>query len=461
MRVNLLFFIILGYISGRNIGHAYVAESDFYPTDDTDSWQNVTYKGHQVLKISPKNASTFDYIIKIGREHKLDIWKFPTDFDDSFHIRVSPEQKRIVKIALDETNSPFDVLIEDIDNLIKEEEEEKNTRNKRGANRFRLHSYQSTQQIYAFLDSVCERSKYFCHLFSIGRTSEGRDIKMLRLSSRKKRNQKMGILIDAGMHGREWVSISVILNCLYQLAINPKNNKDNRNMVNNFDWFFIPILNPDGYEYTRSNDRLWRKTRSRSANYKNCIGVDINRNFPNHWNEDGSSSDPCSVEYAGPTALSEPEAMALANVMRINQGELLAYISLHAYGQLWIYPWGYKMEEPSDVDDLNRLALRATNAIRQHSNTRYQVGSSARILYIASGASDDYAKANQGIKYAYTVELRDEGRYGFLLPRKLIPKTCEETFVGLKAFAQGLSKKSRRQRKRRTKRRRRSRKGRM
>lgn len=77
--------------------------------------------------------------------------------------------------------------------------------------------------------------------------------------------------------------------------------------------------------------------------------------------EDGSSSDPCSVEYAGPTALSEPETMALANIMRRHKNELLAYISLHAYGQLWIYPWGYKMEEPSDVDDL--VCSEALNSI--------------------------------------------------------------------------------------------------
>ncbi|XP_029637587.1 carboxypeptidase B [Octopus sinensis] len=455
MRIYLLVLTIFWPAAGGILGHAYVADrSNYYPTEE--SWQNVTYAGHQVWKILPKNTSTFDYFVKVGRKHKLDFWKLPTEFDDSFHIRVSPEQRRIVKIALDETKTPFNILIDDVDKLIKEDMEGVHTRAKRGANRFRLNSYQSTQQIYKFLETTCSKTKYYCRVFNIGRSSEGRDIKLIHLSY-KKRSQRMGILIDAGMHGREWVSISVILHFINQLAINPENSKDNKNMLSNFNWYFIPILNPDGYEYTRSRDRLWRKTRSRSPNYNHCIGVDINRNFPNHWNEDGSSSDPCSVEYSGPTALSEPETMALANAMRMRQGELIAYISLHAYGQLWIYPWGYKMEEPTDVDDLNRLALRATNAIRHYSNTRYQVGSSARILYIASGASDDYAKANHGIKYAYTVELRDLGHYGFLLPRKLIPKTCQETFVGLKAFAQGLSKKSRRQRKRRTKRRRRSR----
>lgn len=82
----------------------------------------------------------------------------------------------------------------------------------------------------------------------------------------------------------------------------------------------------------------------------------------------------------------------------------------------------------------------------------YQFKSYAYFSDIASGASDDYAKADRHIKYAYTVELPDDGLYGFLLPSRLIPKTSEETFVGLKAFTKGLAKKTRRERNKRAKR---------
>lgn len=82
----------------------------------------------------------------------------------------------------------------------------------------------------------------------------------------------------------------------------------------------------------------------------------------------------------------------------------------------------------------------------------YQFKTYAYFSDIASGASDDYAKADRHIKYAYTVELPDDGLYGFLLPSRLIPKTSEETFVGLKAFTKGLAKKTRRERNKRAKR---------
>lgn len=429
----------------------------FSPADqDVDgqpaTGQNVSYTGHQVLEIYPDNLTKIEHFLNFGRKENLDIWKHPSHVNDSIHILLSPEKLKLMKIELDKMKTRFNVLIPDVERLMETERDEIHRRHRRSSNHFNLYSYQSTNQIYTFLDSVCSETKAFCNIFSIGRSSEGREIKMLRLSAPKNRHQRLIILIDAGMHGREWISISVILHFIYELAINPTHSRENKMLLNHFDWFFIPILNPDGYEYTRHHDRLWRKTRSRSSNFFNCIGVDINRNFPNHWNEVGSSEDPCSVEYSGITALSEPESMALSNVMRMNQGNIVSYISLHAYGQLWMYPWGYTLKPPSDLTDLYRLASRATSAIRNHSGRQYVVGPSSQVLYIASGASDDYAKADLRIKYAYTVELPDEGIFGFLLPSRLIPKTCQETFAGLKAFARGLAKKTKRERNRRAKR---------
>jgi len=51
------------------------------------------------------------------------------------------------------------------------------------------------------------------------------------------------------------------------------------------------------------------------------------------------------------------------------------------------------------------------------------------------GASDDWAKGVAGIKYAYTVELRDRGTYGFLLPATQIVPTAREIWAGIRAVA--------------------------
>lgn len=58
-------------------------------------------------------------------------------------------------------------------------------------------------------------------------------------------------------------------------------------------------------------------------------------------------------------------------------------------------------------------------------NQVYSVGPSATLLYPAAGGSDDWAKSI-GIKYSYTIELRDTGRYGFVLPANFIEPTGKE-----------------------------------
>lgn len=74
-------------------------------------------------------------------------------------------------------------------------------------------------------------------------------------------------------------------------------------------------------------------------------------------------------------------------------------------------------------------------AIRQTSGAYYTVGSAAMTLYPASGGSDDWAKGIANIKYAYTIELRDTGAYGFVLPASYIYPTAQEALAALTTIA--------------------------
>lgn len=74
-------------------------------------------------------------------------------------------------------------------------------------------------------------------------------------------------------------------------------------------------------------------------------------------------------------------------------------------------------------------------AMRQAGGASYTVGSAATTLYPAAGGSDDWAKGVPKIKYAYTVELRDTGRYGFILPASHITVTAKEALAAYRAVA--------------------------
>ncbi|GAA6094787.1 carboxypeptidase A6 isoform X1, partial [Tachysurus ichikawai] len=88
-------------------------------------------------------------------------------------------------------------------------------------------------------------------------------------------------------------------------------------------------------------DRFWRKTRSKKAKY-HCRGVDANRNFKVRWCEEGASTHPCDDTYCGPFPESEPEVKAVSRFLRKHKKHTKAYISIHAYAQMLLYPYSYK-----------------------------------------------------------------------------------------------------------------------
>ena len=91
-------------------------------------------------------------------------------------------------------------------------------------------------------------------------------------------------------------------------------------IVDNYEIWIIPLLNPDGYNYDREDPaRFWRKNmRDNDGNDRygdQCDGVDLNRNFPLHWGYENSTvlvldsleesfvteaDNPCSDVYHGP-----------------------------------------------------------------------------------------------------------------------------------------------------------------
>jgi len=83
------------------------------------------------------------------------------------------------------------------------------------------------------------------------------------------------------------------------------------------DYYIMPVVNADGYEYTFTVDRLWRKNR-RKAGYAGCSGVDLNRNFGYKWGGKGTSKDICKDTYAGSKPFSEPESDAIRNFFEIS-----------------------------------------------------------------------------------------------------------------------------------------------
>lgn len=61
-------------------------------------------------------------------------------------------------------------------------------------------------------------------------------------------SNKPTIYVQAAIHAREWIAPPVALYIINQLVENP----DNTYLYENIDWVIIPVVNPDGYEYTHT-----------------------------------------------------------------------------------------------------------------------------------------------------------------------------------------------------------------
>ena len=151
-------------------------------------------------------------------------------------------------------------------------------------------------------------------LFNIGKSWEGRDLTLLRITNNP-RISKTSVWIDGGIHAREWASPSAVTYMMQELLDNDKY----QHLLDNYDLYILPLSNPDGYEYSHTKDRLWRKTRSNHKRF-GCVGVDPNRNWGYHWGGQGASGDPCDETYYGPKAFSEPETKAIKDFIMARKG---------------------------------------------------------------------------------------------------------------------------------------------
>lgn len=192
------------------------------------------------------------------------------------------------------------------------------------------------------------------------------------------------------------------------------------------------MANPDGYEYSRTQNRLWRKNRRDNRN-SGCDGVDLNRNWDIGFGV-GASSNPCSNTYKGTTPFSEPETAALSEDMKLvnEQNDLRLMVSFHCYAQVLIYPWGYTGNPAPGTPEMKAAGEAFVEGARKNKGRKYKVANSYTEFYAASGATDDWAKGKLNVPYSYTLELPDQGQFGFVLPPNRILFTFDEVQRGIR-----------------------------
>ncbi len=332
--------------------------------------------------------------------------------------------------TLREGSVPVEVLVEDVEALADAERERLNAAQvARPAPEQWFSEYRDLDTIHAYVQQLAIEHPELAELRTIGQSLEGRPLLALRLrgSGQTERSERT-MLIDGGLHAREWISMMATTCVADRLVRGYEDDARLRRFLDQTDLWVIPVANPDGYVHSWRHDRYWRKNR------RDGHGVDLNRNFGVAWGGDGSSNNPRSQVYRGTGPFSEPESVALRSLVDAERFD--AHIDFHSYGQLLLHPWSYTRERPQDHRTLGRLAKAMAASIKAEHGQRYRPIAGAS-LYPAAGTLMDWAYGSHRT-FSFVIELRPRGGTGFVLPPDQIVPTCDEALAAVLTLREGM-----------------------
>ncbi|KAI1388037.1 uncharacterized protein F4822DRAFT_444500 [Hypoxylon trugodes] len=283
-------------------------------------------------------------------------------------------------------------------------------------------------------------------LIQAGQSFEGRPIQGIHLWGSGGRNSKPAVFFNGNVHAREWITSMVsplhplIDYCPVPLCrfidvdfVGYENDTAVRTALDNYDFYVLPVVNPDGFVYSQTDNRLWRKNRQKRENTTE-IGTDINRNWSVGFGGDGSSSNPGSETFSGYSPGDAPETAALmkfAQTLAADKGIKL-YIDWHSYAQVILLSYGYTCDSfPENIDQQISLARETSARIAQSYNTTFDYGPGCLVLYQSSGNGRDYMTDAAGTEFGWGIELRSTS-YGFVLPADQILPSSIEIWEGMK-----------------------------
>lgn len=307
-----------------------------------------------------------------------------------------------------------------------------------------LEATKNENDFYKKYNNLADFQAYYTRLFSqhsnmveketIGKTIENRDMVVYTIHAPGAYNSsKPALWINAAQHCREWITLPSALYSVEQFITKYQSDPQVKQILDKINIYYLPLVNIDGYAFTWSGNRMWRKNRRRNSN--GSFGVDLNRNWRSGFGGPGSSNSPSSETYRGPSALSEPETKSISEFLT-KHPQIKAGYDFHSYSQLMLRPWGKTNQPSPDETKLAALGGKMCDAIRSVHRINYQnIRSSG--LYPASGIMcDEFYEYHK--QMGYTVELRPTqfGGGGFNPnPSQILP-TAEENWKALLVLAE-------------------------
>ncbi len=256
-------------------------------------------------------------------------------------------------------------------------------------------SLQSYAAHVLFMQQLAAAHPDVAQVIQVGTTVEGSVIYGLRIG--RGESPKPGLLYHGVQHGNEAAGASVIAYVADQLLGGYGVDPDLTALVDEVDWFLVPVVNVDRYLIGRYN-----------AN-----GVDLNRN----WGGPGSGQDPSG----GPYPFSEPETASLRDLL-LAHPNIQLHIDYHGYVNWFMWAWGHKDERCKDHGTYRRVGLRVKQMLLDAGARPYCANRVYHCAYPVYGGSIDYSVGDLGI-WGYAIEVYNDH----------MPDICEQ-FLGTNLY---------------------------
>ncbi|XP_012226646.2 zinc carboxypeptidase [Linepithema humile] len=394
-----------------------------------------TYENYKVFKIIPLSLNQFIFLRNM-EEHGYFFWEEPISMKRPVKLMVAPHLLSEFHPLLKRENLSYELLIDDVQELINRTTHSIDFRNAPYNSNilFPFTKYPTLGEIYDYISSISLNYVDNVRNIVIGETYEGNKIYGLKVTF-SLTSQNPGVFLEGGIHGNDWISPATVIYILHQLLTS--NDPNVREMAGSHDWYIVPLVNPDGYNYSHTTDRLWRKSRKQYDTF--CFGADLNRNWDYEWSSSYRSAK-CSNTYAGPTPFSEPETRALKQYFESVLDKFETYISFHGSSQLLLFPYGHTTAHIDNYNEMYIVGMKAVAALKQKYGTEYLIGNIAERTQFVTGSTIDYIKGTYRKPYVCSYELRDKDYYGFLLPPDQIIPTGQETLDSIMSMLHEIKK---------------------
>ncbi|KAG7381697.1 hypothetical protein PHYPSEUDO_005744 [Phytophthora pseudosyringae] len=298
--------------------------------------------------------------------------------------------------------------------------------------------FRPSHEVFDFLDTLTKQNPQFLTKYdNVSVTYEGRAIPAFKISTTEEqgaRTEKKALYTQALIHAREWQAGAATFYTMASMLDDLRaGNEAATRLFDTFDWYFVPIVNIDGYQYTWEVDRMWRTSRHLVKLNGEDVGVDLNRNWPpeEYFNFDPSDVD--EETYPGEYPLSEPSTAGLFDFIT-SLDSLSGILDMHTFGGQVLRPFSNQPGSGAEPFGSRMRALgdSVRKALSTQSDVQYESETGA-YLYKAYGCFDDgmFLQYNLTVP-ALTIEV--EGG-DFVSPQSTIRPVGENIYLGLRQFA--------------------------